>query len=59
MTPTTPFGHACMASHLFMAGNVAQDHDQAQGPAFLLPADEPGIPSVHPLDMFRKVLACS
>ena len=48
-----------MASHLFMAGNMAQDHDQAQGPAFLLPAGEPGIPSVHPLDMFRKVLACS
>jgi hypothetical protein len=41
-----------MESRLFMAGNMAQDYDQTQGAAFLLPTDEPGISSVHPLDMF-------
>ncbi len=38
-------GHAIgMESRLFMAGNMAQDYDQTQGAAFLLPTDEPGIP---------------
>jgi hypothetical protein len=41
-----------MEPRLFMAGNMAQDYDETQGAAFLLPAHEPGIPSMHPLDLF-------
>jgi hypothetical protein len=31
---------------------MAQDYEQTQGAAFLLPADEPGISPVHPPDLF-------
>jgi len=46
-----------MESRLFMAGNSTQDYVEAERAAFLLPADEPGIPSGHPIDMLGKVLA--
>ncbi len=42
-----------------MAGNTTQNYVEAEGAAFLLPADEPGIPSGHSINMLGKVLACA
>jgi hypothetical protein len=41
-----------MEADLFMAWNMAQNHEEASGPIFFLSAGKPTISQVHPLDLF-------